>query len=115
MKVKILNIRLKYYKPKHTGSVKRISGTVMQVKCRINNRLQQFNIQYEQRTNGSMTFYDPNWQFSDTNLKRLIRKIAQWELEYEQIWKEENAEFERRNSMLDPEREDDQISIPDWL
>ncbi len=108
MKIKIFNIKLQL-KPIIIGSVKRIDGTVLKVYYEVNEIIKPpMYIQIETKKDGSEIFYEPNWQFSDTNLKKLINTTVSWEKAYE----EQHKKYDKHSN--DPEREDDNINIPSW-
>ncbi len=112
MKIQITNIKLKHIEPITTGSVRRIGGTVLMVHHTVDNvKKSPLNIQIETKNDGSEIFYQPDWQFSNTNLKKLVRQTAEWEKEYEEQQRMEYSEWDK----YDPEDPNEDIAIPLWL
>ncbi len=110
MKIKIFNIKLKHIEPVTTGSVRRIGGTILEVHYKIDKVIKPpMNIQIETKQDGSEIFYQPDWQFSNTNLKKLINQTVSWEKAYEK----QHKKYDKHSN--DPEDENDDIAIPSWI
>ena len=60
---------------------------------------------------GKAIFHDLIFGFADTDLKRLIKKIVKWEIQYGNLMKQEQSLWQHH---VDDDPNED-ISIPSWL
>ena len=80
LKIDIKNVKFLNVTPIKLGSVRRIGGTVVEVTLKGGT----IKLQLEQNENKETIFYHPDWQISGKNLKNVIRKVIEWEIQYEE-------------------------------
>jgi len=107
-KVKIKNVVFQHTPSVLIGSVRKPSGTLVQVHL---SKKRIVELQLETNQRNETIFFHPAWKFADKDLISLVQKIVEWEEEYEDYMKQEKSLWEHH---IDDDPDED-ISIPSWL
>ncbi len=85
----ITNVTLVHIEPMHTGSIRKIGGTVVKVEFEIGIDI---NFQLEKSLTGETVFYEPNWNVASEDLQDAIAQVIAIEEDYQQYCEKEELE-----------------------